>query len=59
MNNVIIPAGYEVVSMGKSLWLVDSEALSTGKFIGKEIVSDITEHSKEMKSNINDDVINK
>ncbi|MGC6586136.1 hypothetical protein ACPV3A_14360 [Paenibacillus sp. Dod16] len=43
MNNVIIPAGYEVVSVGKSLWLVDSEALSSGKFIGKEIASDITE----------------
>lgn len=32
----------EVVSMGQSLWQVDSEALANGKFVGREIVSDIT-----------------
>lgn len=35
----------EVVSVGKSIWLVDSEELAKGKFVGVEMISDITNQS--------------
>jgi hypothetical protein len=39
---IFLEVGCEAAMVGKSLWQVGSDSLANGKFMGKEIISDIT-----------------